>query len=111
MKRGYLVAVALAFVVLGPHVRAQDGNAAKAVPALTAEQQLKAENFRLKVEVAQLKATLADRESRLASAALSDEQVKLAAEFVAAMGGAPGDTWDWQTMTLKRAAKPEPKKE
>jgi hypothetical protein len=84
----------------------------KPAPTLTAEQKLKADLFKAKVEIAQLRATVADRENRLAEATLSAEQAALAAEFVTALGGKPGDEWDWQAMTLKpKEPAAAPKKE
>ena len=96
MRRGFMT---VALLLVAATAWAQDG------PQLSAEQKLKADLFKARVEIAQLRATLADRESRLASAELSAEQAKLAAEFLAAFKAPAGSTWDWATMTVKL---PEP---
>ena len=102
MKRS--VATTILIVLLAAPVWAQD-KATVPEPKLSEVQRLKADLFKARVEIAQLRATLADRESRLASAELSAEQAKLAAEFLAAFKAPAGSTWDWATMTVKL---PEP---
>lgn len=71
-------------------------------------QQLKAENFRLRVHVAELRATLADREARLASMELSQLQTALVEEFRKTVGSGPSATFDWTTLRFKDVTE-EPK--
>lgn len=84
----------------------------KPATPLSEVQQLKAQNFALKVQVAQLQANLADRESKLASLELTKEQAVLQTEFLAAAKAPAGSTWDWSKMAVKEpdAPKPAPKK-
>jgi hypothetical protein len=70
-------------------------------PVLTELQQAKADLFKYQVEIAQLRATLAERESRLASVELSAKQKALADEFLRSAKAPPGSTWDWGAMAPK----------
>lgn len=98
--------------------------AALTADGLTPEQKLRAENLQLKIQVAQLKATVADRDQRLRiyeialgsnlsadaqkeSASLSAEQVKLVEEFRAALHAKPDDVFDWEALAFKKPEKAE----
>ena len=99
-----LVTMLILLLLTAAPALAQDKPATPDVPKLTEVQTLKASLFKAKVEIAQLRATLADRENRLAAAELTKEQEALAAEFLAQTGAGAADSWDWATMT----AKPKP---
>lgn len=92
MKRLYLSALLL-LCLTGVGI-AQDA------PVLSEVQRLKAENFQLTIEVAQLKATLAERENRLLSIDLSLRQTALVDEFRATLKAAPTATFNWSTLTF-----------
>lgn len=81
------------------------GVSAKDAPALSEVDRLKAENFQLRVTVAQLTATVQDRERRLQEIALSAEQARLVDAFRVALKAKPDAVFDWQTLTFQ-----EPKK-
>ncbi len=68
---------------------------------LTSEQKLKKENFELKVQNAQLLATLQDRENRLRSVELSQERADLLADFSKTLNCADGEAVNWQTLTCE----------
>lgn len=76
-------------------------------PVLTELQQAKADLFKAQVEIAQLRATLAERESRLASVELSAKQKALADEFLLSAQAPSGSTWDWAAMAPKLPAAPK----
>ena len=78
------IATTILILLLAAPAWAQDKDTS-AEPKLSEVQVLRADLFKAKVEIAQLRATLADRESRLASLELSAEQAKLAAEFLATL--------------------------
>lgn len=58
---------------------------------------LKADNHLLRVQLAQCGATVADRETRLASATLSADQTRLEAEFRARLKPVAGAIFNWTT--------------
>lgn len=66
-------------------------------------QLLKADNFKLRVQVEQLKAQLLDREAKLKSIELTNEQAKLVEEFRIELKADPTDVFDWNTLTFNRA--------
>jgi hypothetical protein len=68
---------------------------------LTEVQKLKAENFNLKVKIAQLNATLQDRENKLLSVELSNEQTKLLEEFRKQLKANEKQEFDWSTLSFK----------
>ena len=70
---------------------------------LTELQKLKVENFKLRVTVAQLNATIVDRNNELLGIQLTKEQLALTAELEAS---APAHTFDWDKAEF--VAKPEP---
>jgi chemotaxis protein histidine kinase CheA len=111
---------ALAFVtfLLGPAglLYGQTAGTSKAPPApdkamaqqvpvdttsLSELQRLKAELLQAKIVIAQLRATLADREARLASIELTQEQEKLVEEFRRALNADPMSPFDWTTLTFR----------
>lgn len=67
---------------------------------LTEVQKLKAENFQLRVQLAQCNATISDREARLKSAELTAEQQNLLNEFRIQLKANEKDTFDWTTLTF-----------
>ena len=75
---------------------------AAAAADLTDMQKLQAENFQLKVQVAQLRATLADREGRLASVELSAQQAALVEEFRKTLKAEMTDVFDWATLRFRK---------
>lgn len=75
---------------------------------LSEVQRLKAENFQLKVQVAQLQATLADREARLRSIELSAVQAGLVEEFRHTLQADTDDVFDWRTLTFTTPEKETP---
>src|SRR3990167_704398 len=79
---------------------AQAPSSAEMPGALSAVQTLKAENFQLRVEVAHLRATLADRETRLLETQLSQEQRTLIEEFRVTLRAGPDEVFDWKTLTF-----------
>lgn len=104
---GFLVVLAF-WVPLGAE-RDAVADAPAVVLALTAEQKLKAENFQLKVQIAQLTATVQDREQRLASMQLSAEQAALIEEFRAVLKPEKDATFDWRSLTFTAPPKDEKK--
>jgi predicted nuclease with TOPRIM domain len=72
---------------------------------LTELQKLKAENFKLKVQLVQLNATLQDRENKLASIELTQEQAKLNEEFIKQLGCKKDESLNWDSLIC--AAKPK----
>lgn len=104
MKRT-LLALVVAVLLAGAGVGA--GVFAQSSPALSEVQTLKATLFKAKVEIAQLRAALADREAKIASFSLSQEQVALETEFLAV--GPKGTTWDWEKMTFTTPLEPTKK--
>lgn len=70
------------------------------VASLSELQQLKAENFQLKVQLAQCSATVADRENRLKSVELSSEQLKLEKEFREQLHAKETDKFDWTNLSF-----------
>lgn len=100
------------------------GTAAVTADGLTPEQKLKAENLQLKIQLAQAKATIADREQRIRiyeialgqaisgdaqkdGAALSAEQVKLVEEFRATLHAKADEVFDWDSLSFKKPQKTE----
>lgn len=69
---------------------------------LNETQKLKAENFLLKVELAKARATVADRDNKLASIELTNEQQKLVEEFRKALKADEKDLFDWTTLTFSK---------
>lgn len=61
-----------------------------------------AENFKLRVEIAQLRATVVDLEMRLLSHELTSEQKRLEAKFRAEEEVASSAAFDWDTLEFKR---------
>lgn len=89
---------------------ASAADAPSVVPtALTAEQKLKAENFQLRVQLAQLTATLHDRENRLRSVEMSAEQQTLIEEFRAVLKPEKDAQFDWRSLTFTAPPKDEKK--
>lgn len=76
---------------------------------LSEVQHLKAENFQLRLQIAQLRATLADRENRLASVELSATQVALVEEFRRALRADKDEVFDWATLAFRKPTKEERK--
>jgi len=95
MKRLGAVLIVISATVYSHVAKAQTGTA---LPAL---QQLKAENFKLKLELAKTKALLADREWRLSQVALSAEQTTLVQEFRRSLNFDESCTWDWESLQPK----------
>jgi hypothetical protein len=62
---------------------------------LTSEQKLKAENFQLKVQLAQCTTSLNN-------GSLTVEQQKLISEFREKLKAGPDDEFDWSTLTFKK---------
>lgn len=91
-----LALVALCVVIITDSLSAQDDKT-----QLNELQKLKAENFQLKVKVASCNATLTDRENRLTSIELTNEQSKLVEEFRKSLNAQDTDTFDWSTFTFK----------
>jgi hypothetical protein len=69
--------------------------AQEAEPKLTEIQQLKADNHKLKIAVAQLQAQLNE-------CSLNGERAVLTDEFMKSLGAKPGDTLDWNTLTIQK---------
>lgn len=69
--------------------------------SLTELQKLKAENFQLKIQIAQLKATIQDKENKIASYELTAEQLKLIEEFRKQLDANEKDTFDWSCLCFK----------
>jgi len=91
----------LALLLLLPiRTIAAQGTPPAIASALSDVQRLKAENFQLRVEVAQLRATLADRETRLLETQLSQEQRTLVEEFRVTLRAGPNEVFDWKTLTF-----------
>jgi hypothetical protein len=61
-------------------------------------QKLKAENFKLRVELAKAKALIADRDNKILSLELSNEQQKLLEEFKQALEPKDGTIFDWDKL-------------
>jgi hypothetical protein len=78
----------------------------KADPVLSDFQKLQAENFQLRVALAQAQAQIADRDAKLASFELTARQMTLVEEFRKTLGGSPSARFDWATMKFIE----EPKK-
>ncbi len=93
---GLLLFVIFSILAFSPiHLSAEDKK------ELSEVQKLKAENFQLRVQVAQLTATLQDRENRIKSAELTDEQSKLVEEFKKALKAKDNEVFDWPTLSFK----------
>ena len=111
MRPRIILAVVLVLAVAGLSF-GQGTPAAKpesSEPTLTELQKAKADILALKVQVAQLRATLADRENKLASYDLTKEQAALAEEFLKQTKAPKGWAWDWQKMAPYDPATPEKK--
>ena len=72
---------------------------------LTSEQKLRAENFQLKVTIAQLRSQLQERDNKLASLELTTEQQKLLDEFRKQLNAKEDEVFDWNTLTFKPKSK------
>lgn len=72
---------------------------------LTEVQKLKAENFQLKIQVAQLRVTVSDRETKLAQFELTIEQQKLVDEFRKQLNADEKDTFNWTTLKFDSPGK------
>jgi hypothetical protein len=72
----------------------------ESIPAkqLSEIQKLKAENFKLRVELAKAKALIADRDNKILSLELSNEQQKLLEEFKQALEPKDGTIFDWDKL-------------
>lgn len=72
---------------------------------LTEEQKLKAENLKLKIQIAQLRSWLQERDNELNEIKLTSEQKKLIEEFRKQLNADEKDTFDWNTLTFSKPAK------
>jgi predicted nuclease with TOPRIM domain len=68
---------------------------------LTELQKLKVENFQLKVSLTQCNATVSDRENRLKSIELTNEQSKLIEEFRKTLKADDKQEFDWTNLSFK----------
>lgn len=68
---------------------------------LTEIQRLKAENFKLKVQLTQCQATVNDRENKLSSFELTKEQNELVNEFRKTLGALDSEIFDWSCLCFK----------
>ena len=68
---------------------------------LTELQKLKAENFQLRVKLGQCSASLSDRENRLLSIELTNEQNNLVNEFRETLKASQDDKFDWACLCFK----------
>jgi hypothetical protein len=75
---------------------------------LTEIQKLKAENLSLKIEVAQLKAAIYQKDNQLSSLMLTAEQAGLLEEFRIQLGADKDDKFDWKALTFSKPI-PTPK--
>lgn len=74
--------------------------------SLTEIQKLKAENFLLKVELVKIRATLQDRENKLASIELTNEQNALVEEYRKELQANKDDVFDWSALNFHPPTKP-----
>lgn len=72
-------------------------------PKLTELQSLKAENFKLKVQLTQCNVNLSDAQSKLNNSSLTDEQAKLIEEFRKTLKAGKDDVFNWNTLTFSKA--------
>jgi hypothetical protein len=70
----------------------------KETSKLTEVQQLKADNHKLKVMLAQY-------EAKLNECTLNTERAVLTDDFMKTLGAAPGQTFDWNTLTVQKETK------
>jgi hypothetical protein len=70
--------------------------------SLSEVSQLKAENLKLRAQIAQLKIDLMDRESQLAGKTLSAQQVLLEQQFRKELGCTADDTFNWATLKCEK---------
>ena len=70
---------------------------------LTELQSLKAENFKLKVQLSQCNVNLVDAQSKLNNFSLTDEQAKLIEEFRKTLKAGKDDVFNWGTLTFTKA--------
>lgn len=97
----YIIGVTLLSIFvfsISYNVQAQEN---KEEAKLTEIQKLKAENFQLKVQLAQARATIADRENRILSIELSNEQLVLEKEFRERLKPNEKDKFDWSSLSFK----------
>jgi hypothetical protein len=100
----YVLFASIAFTI------AAQGRADTPEPSVVSElQRLKVENLQLKIALAQANATIADRDAKLASLTLSQEQASLRADILKTLNAKEGDDVDWATLTLKPKPPPEVK--
>lgn len=70
------------------------------IEKLTEIQTLKADNFKLRVQLTQCNATLNDRNNKLDSINLTEEQKKLEQEFRETLHAKETDKFDWSTLSF-----------
>lgn len=94
-----LVALCIA-TIIGSRSIASESN-------LSELNKLKAESFKLKTKLAQCQATVNDRENRILSYELSNEQAKLVEEFRKQMDPKKEYIFDWDSLSFRMPSQRE----